>query len=225
MKKTMTHANGHMRELNLAEFLAREGPWEEAPEGLALALTGLLGTQPRLFLRTREETDCDPPPADPWPRGQMEAAARHVFATGRVFASREAGVVATPILVGKETAGALLAALPEERSETSGGLLLLQVLALLVGCSLEGARLQLLLQSRLLHLGVPGGHSRSPGAPCPDPDKLARLVAKSFYQEMTRAGFTPENIIDAATEILSQLGKRVKRHSRRRTRPSQASPS
>jgi hypothetical protein len=43
-------------------------------------------------------------------------------------------------------------------------------------------------------------------------------VAKSFFREMTRAGFDAGQIIGAASEIISQLSTTLNRHGKRRDR-------
>ena len=38
-----------------------------------------------------------------------------------------------------------------------------------------------------------------------NPDDLARILARSFFKEMTRAGFAPGQIVSAASELIGQL--------------------
>ncbi len=47
------------------------------------------------------------------------------------------------------------------------------------------------------------------------PGRMAKILAKSFYREMAGAGFGPAQIIDAASEIISELGKSVSKHRER----------
>jgi hypothetical protein len=51
-----------------------------------------------------------------------------------------------------------------------------------------------------------------------DPGKVAKLLAKTFYHEMARAGFGPDHMITTATEILSLLSERLDKHKDRRER-------
>jgi hypothetical protein len=49
---------------------------------------------------------------------------------------------------------------------------------------------------------------------------MARIVARSFYREMTIAGFSQSQIIKVASEIISELSVSVRRHSKRMTSKS-----
>jgi hypothetical protein len=51
-----------------------------------------------------------------------------------------------------------------------------------------------------------------------DLDKVAKLLAKTFYREMSKAGFGPDHIINAASEIISLLNESVAKHKKRRER-------
>ncbi len=48
-----------------------------------------------------------------------------------------------------------------------------------------------------------------------NPGQVSRILAKSFYREMTRAGFDFSQIIGAATEIISELTSNLRKHSDR----------
>jgi hypothetical protein len=48
-----------------------------------------------------------------------------------------------------------------------------------------------------------------------NPDEVARILAKSFFKEMTGAGFGEAQIVQAASEIIGQLNSSVQRHRRR----------
>lgn len=48
-----------------------------------------------------------------------------------------------------------------------------------------------------------------------DPNKIAKTLAKSFYREMLGAGFSFNQILFAATEVISELSDSVKRHRSR----------
>lgn len=56
--------------------------------------------------------------------------------------------------------------------------------------------------------------------PAHDADSMAKILAKSFFREMTRAGFTPNHIIRAASEIISQVSETVAKHKKRLDRGS-----
>jgi L-methionine (R)-S-oxide reductase len=52
-------------------------------------------------------------------------------------------------------------------------------------------------------------------SPLPNPDQVARIIARSFYKEMNRVGLGPRQIVNAASEIIEQLSGSIVRHSRR----------
>ena len=47
------------------------------------------------------------------------------------------------------------------------------------------------------------------------PPKLAKIVAKSFFKELTSAGFGPHQVIEIATEVLNLLQKTLDKHKNR----------
>jgi L-methionine (R)-S-oxide reductase len=49
-----------------------------------------------------------------------------------------------------------------------------------------------------------------------NPNQIARILAKSFYREMLNAGFSFNQIIFAATEVISELSASVRKHGARR---------
>jgi L-methionine (R)-S-oxide reductase len=49
-----------------------------------------------------------------------------------------------------------------------------------------------------------------------NPNQIARILAKSFYREMLNAGFSFNQIIFAATELISELSASVRKHGARR---------
>ena len=51
-----------------------------------------------------------------------------------------------------------------------------------------------------------------------EPQKVAKILAKSFYKEMHRCGFTNNQIIHAASEIISELTLNMNRHRNRQKR-------
>lgn len=91
--------------------------------------------------------------------------------------------------------------------------------SLLVSKSIQVIELQKILRSRFLQLSISRETgSLVSGAITPlsqDPEKLAKIVAKTFYREMTGAGFDPRHIVKAATEIISLLNLTLKKHKKR----------
>jgi transcriptional regulator with GAF, ATPase, and Fis domain len=50
----------------------------------------------------------------------------------------------------------------------------------------------------------------------PNPEKISKLLAKSFYTEMSRLGLQPHHIIHAASEIINQLNISFDKHNKER---------
>jgi GAF domain-containing protein len=86
-----------------------------------------------------------------------------------------------------------------------------RVIALLIGKALHLGRLKKVLNSRFAQLAL----MQNP-AQCAlqrtirQPDAVARVMAKAFYREMARAGFSAPEITVAATEIISELADDLK---------------
>ena len=96
---------------------------------------------------------------------------------------------------------------------------LLEVIALFIGKAIQVSQLESMLDSRFAQMAViqetTRGFGASLAAGLPNPDQVAKIMAKSFYKEMTRAGFGSRQIINAASEIITQLSGNLQRHSRR----------
>lgn len=108
--------------------------------------------------------------------------------------------------------------LPERRLD-AGDLKHAVFVALLVGKSIQVIEMQKILQSKFLQFSMfQEAETIVGGAIAPlsrDPEKLAKIVAKTFYREMTGAGFAPDHIVKAATEIISLLNQTLTKHKKR----------
>ncbi len=85
---------------------------------------------------------------------------------------------------------------------------LLKIFALFVGKSIHIVELQNILQSRFIEMAVAQETYKKGskiGNISPDPAKLSRIVAKSIFKELTKAGFGTNQIINITTEILNLL--------------------
>ena len=98
--------------------------------------------------------------------------------------------------------------------------------ATLVGRILQTLRLQGLIDSRFAQMALAReGISDATSflaAGAQEPGKVARMLAKSFYKEMHRCGFSFNQILHAAGEIISELDGSLSRHKRRGPRPPPA---
>lgn len=100
---------------------------------------------------------------------------------------------------------------------------LLEVIALFIGKSIQAIQLQNILNSRFAQLALLQETEKSleplgASAAVQNPDQVAKILAKSFYKEMTRAGLGSNQIISAASEIISQLSGSLQRHNKRLAR-------
>ena len=73
-------------------------------------------------------------------------------------------------------------------------------------------------QLALLHEAEKSLEPLGVGAAVHNPDQVAKILAKSFYKEMTRAGLGSNQIISAASEIISQLSGSLQRDNKRLAR-------
>lgn len=99
---------------------------------------------------------------------------------------------------------------------------LLDVIALFIGKAIQVVQLQNILNSRFAQLALVQSAEKDLGgtlaSAVQNPDQVAKILAKSFYKEMTRAGFGSSQIINAASEIIAQLSGSLNRHSKRMER-------
>lgn len=91
---------------------------------------------------------------------------------------------------------------------------LLELFALFVGKSIHVFQLEKLSESRILQMAqVLETRETGGGGPInPDPARIAKIVAKSFYRELTLAGFGPKAIMSVASEVLGQLHETLHTH-------------
>lgn len=105
------------------------------------------------------------------------------------------------------------------RAFTLDDLNLLDIVALFIGKSIQVIQLQNILRSRFVQMALADETRHTIGNVMvnagQNPDQMARIVAKSFYRELAKAGFSSAQIVNAATEIISQLSKNLQRHSKR----------
>jgi GAF domain-containing protein len=98
-------------------------------------------------------------------------------------------------------------------------LAVLEMIAQLTGKAIQTVHLQNLLNSRFAQIALAQEADNAIGgvmlATAYDTDKMARIVAKTFFREMTQAGFGSKQIIQAASEIISQLSGSLQKHSKR----------
>lgn len=90
-------------------------------------------------------------------------------------------------------------------------LLLLEVICQFIGKTIQVAQLQRLLDSRFAQLAL-AREADAEGAPRTayrNPEEAARILARSFFRELTRAGFEVPQIVRAASELIAQLNNKL----------------
>jgi GAF domain-containing protein len=92
---------------------------------------------------------------------------------------------------------------------------LLEVTALFIGKSIQVQQLQRLLDSRFAQMAlVQEGKARvgeSMKLAYQNPEDMAKILARSFFREMTKAGFESAQIVSAASELIEQLNLRLQK--------------
>jgi L-methionine (R)-S-oxide reductase len=90
---------------------------------------------------------------------------------------------------------------------------LLEVTALFIGKSIQVQQLQHLLGSRFAQMALLQEARERVGESVRvayrNPGDVARILARSFFREMTNTGFEPGQIVSAASELIDQLNQRL----------------
>jgi len=101
---------------------------------------------------------------------------------------------------------------------------LLDVVALFIGKSIQVVQLQTILNSRFAQMALVQEANTNLAdtlsSITQSTDQVAKIMAKSFYKEMERAGFSSGQIINAASEIIDQLSGNLQRNSKRAAQES-----
>lgn len=93
---------------------------------------------------------------------------------------------------------------------------LLEVMALFIGKSIQVQQLRRLLDSRFAQMALlqeaqlaKERVGASVRLAYRHPEDVARILARSFFREMTKAGFESAQIVGAATELIGQLNQHL----------------
>jgi hypothetical protein len=110
----------------------------------------------------------------------------------------------------------------DKRQFNEHDLRLLRIFAAFIARAIEADRLQKLVASPFARMTLKRSSDQTIGdivaQSIQNPNQLSKMLARSFYREMTRAGFDFSQIIAAATEIISELASNVRKHSDRKHR-------
>lgn len=131
--------------------------------------------------------------------------------------------ISVPIVINRKVIGVINVSNPVDgRIYDSRDLDRAIFVALLIGKSVQVNQLQSLLRSRLAQISLAqearDAISRTMTPQGIDTERIVKLLAKTFYREMTKAGFHWDQIVGAATEILSLLEESLQRHDSRTRR-------
>jgi GAF domain-containing protein len=177
---------------------------------------------------------------------EWEGIAGHVAATGEPLlvedietspylplarrpASGNNSFICVPILINRKVIGVINASDPlDDRLLNSTDLDLATFIALLVGKSIQVIQFQNILRSRFAQLALAREAEEAIQNSCVtqqcEAGNLAKILAKSFYREMAKAGLSRDHILAAATEIISILTENLSRHDRRLKRQDSSDP-
>lgn len=134
--------------------------------------------------------------------------------------------ICVPIVINGKVIGVLNVSNPVDNRRFDHNDLNLSVfVTLLIGKSVQVIQLQNLLKSKFAQMAVMQEAKEIIGGKLTlqdcDTELLVKMLSKSFYKEMTKAGFTKNHIINAATEIIGLLNENLQRHDRRSQRESE----
>jgi GAF domain-containing protein len=88
-------------------------------------------------------------------------------------------------------------------------LVLLEVICLFIGKSIQVVQLQKLLDSRFAQLALAHEAEEAGRTAYRNPEEVARILARSFFKELVKAGFEAPQIVGAASEIIDQLNNKL----------------
>lgn len=129
-------------------------------------------------------------------------------------------VISSPIILRRNIVGVINVTDPKtNRPFNLDDLHLLDVVALFVAKSLQVTQLESVLSSKFAQMALAQEAKSTIGDAMnyvsENPNQLAKILAKSFFKEMSKAGFTATQIIHAASEIITQLNADLSKHSKR----------
>jgi GAF domain-containing protein len=134
----------------------------------------------------------------------------------------EGGFISAPIVVDKQIIGVINVNSPRDsRVFETRDLDLVTALSLYIGKSIQAIQLRKLLKSKFAIAALAKEESsrqaESEGF-TQEPEKVAKILAKSFFNDMKQAGLGPDHILRAATEIIDQLHSTLRKHKERQAR-------
>ncbi len=143
--------------------------------------------------------------------------------SARYLEANQKSSICVPIQLGKQVIGTINVSFPVDRTTfDTSDLELLKLFALFVGKSIHIAQIQMILRSKFVERAVVHDLAERQVtemlATDLNPTKVAKIVAKSFFKELTQAGFSTNQVIAIATEVLFLLQDNLNRHKKRLAR-------
>lgn len=128
--------------------------------------------------------------------------------------------MSAPIILNERVIGVINLSFPLDKKHfESGDLETLQLFAQQAAQSVYILHLQGMLKSRFVAMAVTREiaeiQAENAIAVHPYPPKLAKIVAKAFFKELTQAGFGTHQVIEIANEVLNLLQKTLNKHKNR----------
>lgn len=129
-------------------------------------------------------------------------------------------MMSSPVRIEGKIAGVVnVSGLTRKGTFTIADLHLLDVIALFIGKSVQVIQLQNILNSRFAQMALmqemQGKLGNASATVYQNPDQVVKILAKAFFKEMTKAGFSSDQIVRAASEIIDHLCVNIQRHSKR----------
>ena len=126
----------------------------------------------------------------------------------------DGGFISTPIRLGEQCIGVINLSKPKyERQFDNNDLRLTDLVALVVGKSIQVFQLQHLLKTNFIQLSLARETQSTLNATLADitrdGGRMAKLLAQSFFREMQGAGFGTEHILTSATELIALLNAKL----------------
>lgn len=215
--------------------LSTDGSMQECLDQLSELTAAIIGARDCIILLFDEgalagaafpEEACFGSLASRLPAGG-EGAPSHgiaLAATGRatleVAGGHKENMVSAIVLHGR-TVGVIHACGPlHQRDFSLDDLHSFNVVTPIVARSIQVNQLQNILKSRFAQLALSRMDESTignlTGGIVDHPNQIAKILAKSFYREMLKAGFDFNQILFAATEVISELSTSLRKHSARK---------
>ena len=130
--------------------------------------------------------------------------------------------ICMPITVGNHVIGVMnLSSRPASPPFDESHLVLAGIVATLIGKSVQVERLQTVMRSKLAQVSLAKEEKdvidRLTDGTLP-PARVTKMLAKSFYRDLSAAGFEPGQIIEAASEIITLISGDLARYKKRMAR-------